>query len=406
MKRILTFALCVAAIGAASAQKANVDQANKLSGKSDQLNTARDLIQKAMDNGETKNDARTYFVAGKIEFDAYDNGVKAKMINPDDPAAKATVMADELMKGYKYFLQALPLDSLPDAKGAVKPKFTKDIFGKITGHANDFLTAGADYYNENMYYPQAYEAFVTYAGLPASGMMGKMADIIPTDQVATAYFNAGLAAYLGKEFEKAANAFKQARTAGYEQPETYTYEIASWQAIASDESRAEEAQKNILEVAIAGNARYGIEQPLFINNMINSLVIADRIDDALNNLNALISANPDNAALYGLRGYVNDRGGKDLESENDYRKAVSLEGVDVETLKNASKKIFRLGTEKWNGIEGNSDEAKAARKEVKEKYWEPAKDIALRAKAMSENDSDTDTLLESINYVLETYFTK
>lgn len=406
MKRILTFALCVAALGAASAQKANVDQANKLSGKSDQLGNARNLIKQAMDNGETKNDARTYFVAGKIEFDAYDNGVNAKMINPDDPAGKPTVMADELLNGYKYFLQALPLDSMPNAKGAVKPKFSKDIFGKITGHANDFLTAGADYYNENMYYPQAYEAFTIYAGLPSSGMMGKMADIIPIDQVATAYFNAGLAAYLGQQYEKAAKAFKAAHEAGYEQPETYTYEIAAWQAIAADESRADEAQKNILEAAIAGNAKFGLEQPLFINNMINSLVIADRIDDALNNLNALISANPDNAALYGLRGYVNDRGGKDAESEADYRKAVSLDGVDYETLKNASKKIFRLGTEKWNGIEGNSDEAKASRTEVKTQYWEPAKEMALRAKAMNENDPDTDTLLESINYVLETYFTK
>lgn len=406
MKRILTFALCIAALGAANAQKANVDQASKLSGKSDQLGQARNFIKQALENPETKNDAKTYFVAGKIEFDAYDNAMKAQMINPNDPAAKPSVMADELMNGYKYFMQALPLDSMPDAKGAVKPKFAKDIYGKITGHANDFLNAGANYYGENMYYPQAYEAFVAYAGLPASGMMGKMAAIIPEDQVATAYFNAGLSAYLGKEYEKSADAFSKARAAGFETPETYTYEIACWQALAADENKAETAQKKILEVATAGNAKFGIEQPLYINNMINSLVIENRIDEALNELNTMIAANPDNAALYGLRGYVNDRGGKDDESIADYKKAVTLDGVDNETLKNASKKIFRLGSEKWNNIEGVSAEAKAARQDVKENYWEPAKEIALRAKAMVDDDPDTDSLLESINYVLETYFSK
>ncbi len=73
-----------------------------------------------MENPETQNDARTYYIAGKIEFDAFDNATKAKMINPDDASAKGTVMADELIQGYKYFMKALPLDSVPNEKGDVK----------------------------------------------------------------------------------------------------------------------------------------------------------------------------------------------------------------------------------------------------------------------------------------------
>ena len=207
MKRILSIALCLAAVGVAGAQKANVDQASKLAGKTSDLNNARNLIKQAMENPETANDARTYFVAGKIEFDAYDNATKAQMINPDDPSAKPAVMADELMNGYKYFLKALPLDSLPDEKGKVKPRFSKDILNKIAGHANDFFTAGANYFNEKMYYPQAYEAFIVYGDLPESGFMGKAAALIPQDQIGTAYFNAGLSAYSGNNVEKSAEAF-------------------------------------------------------------------------------------------------------------------------------------------------------------------------------------------------------
>lgn len=405
MNRFLTLALCVAAIGTASAQKANVDQAAKLSGKTDQLNQARSLIKQAMENPETQNDARTYYIAGKIEFDAYDNATKAKMINPNDASAQGTAMADELLQGYKYFLKALPLDSLPDEKGKVKPKFSKDMIGKIGGHANDFFTAGADYFNNKDYYPQAYEAFMIYGDLPESGMLGKMAELIDPSQIATSYFNAGLSAYSGNAVDESAKAFRKARLAGYDDPNCYIYEIACWQSIAQkDESRMKEVQSKILDVAKAGNEKYGLAQPIFINNMINSIVTDGKIDEALAELNKIIEANPDNANLYGLRGYVYDRAEKDTESEADYRKAASLPDVDFETLKNASKKIFRVGTSKWNNLEGVSPETTAARQDIKTNYFETAKQIAEKAQAMQPDDSDIQNVLESINYALETYF--
>ena len=67
-----------------SAQKTAVDQAKSLAGKTDKLEDARALIKGAMQDPTTKEDAATYYVAGKIEFDAFDNGVKASMINPED----------------------------------------------------------------------------------------------------------------------------------------------------------------------------------------------------------------------------------------------------------------------------------------------------------------------------------
>jgi tetratricopeptide (TPR) repeat protein len=138
--------------------------------------------------------------------------------------------------------------------------------------------------------------------------------------------------------------------------------------------------------------------------MINSIVTDGKIDQALSELNTVIAANPDNAALYGLRGYVYDRAENDEASENDYRKAASLPNVDFETLKNACKKIFRIGTVKWNEIEGASPEAAAARQNVKDNYFEAAKKIAEQAGSMNPNDSDLQNVMESIDYALETYF--
>lgn len=405
MNRFVTLALCFAAIGSMSAQKAVVDQAGKLAGKTDQLSQARDLIKQAMENSETAKDPRTYYTAGKIEFDAYDKATTNKMINPDDPSAQPDVMADEIMNGYRYFMQALPLDSLPNEKGQIKPKYAKDILGKISGHVNDFFTAGANYFNTKQYYPEAYEAFMVYGDLPTSGMLGKAAALVPADQIATAYFNAGLAAYQGNAVEESAKAFKKAREAGYDKDEAYIYEIACWQNLAQkDDSRSAEAQQKIMEVAQAGFDKFGMEQPLFFNNIINSLVVDGQIDQALAKLDNVIAQNQDNPSLYGLRGYVYDRAEKDDLSEADYRKAASMPGVDIETLKNASKKIFRIGTNKWNTIEGNSAEAKADRQNVKTNYFDVAKQIAEQAKAINAEDSDLQSLMESIDYMLETFF--
>lgn len=402
MKQLLTIALCAAAIGSMSAQKAAVESAAKLAGKTDKLSDARNLIKGAMSNPETQNDVKTYFTAGKIEFDAYDKATQAKMINPDDPAANGVAMADELLNGYKYFLQALPLDSLPNEKGQVKPKYSKDIYSKIAGHANDFFTAGASYFNDKKYYPEAYEAFMVYGELPSSGFMGKMAAMLDSAQIATAFFNAGLSAYSGNAVEESAKAFRKAIENGYKEKEAYIYEIAAWQAMAQREPEKEKlAQQKIKEVAQLGNAKFGMDEPLFLNNLVNAYVSEGNTQQALQTVNDLIASNPDNGDLYGLRGFINDRMGNDDASIADYRQAAASPNVGFETLRNASKKMFLVGTKKYNEIEGAEPEK---RNEVKNDYYMKAMEIAKQADAMQPGDSDLLNVIDSIQYALDTYF--
>ncbi len=403
MKKLMTFALCFAAIGSMSAQKANVEAAKKLSGKPDKIEEARSLINEAMQNPETANDAQTYFIAGKIEFDAFDKDLTNSMINP--ASVDNLKMGQNLLNGYNNYVKALPLAAVPNEKGKVDTKTPKSIVNTLKGHANDYFKAGADFFNGQKVYPEAYECFMIYADMPEQDFMqGEKLELPDTDR-GTAYFNAGLAAYSGNEIYKSADAFRKARNVGYDDKQAYIYEIACWQNAAQrDSTMVQTAQEKIMEVADAGYQKYGMEEPLFINNIVNFLVADEKYDEAVSKVNELIAANPDNAGLYGLRGFVYDRMNKDAESVNDYRKAASLDNVDFETLKNAGKKIYRTGADKWNAIEGNSEEARAARLDVKTNYFEAAKAIADKAKAMNSNDSDLDYLIESIDYALTTYF--
>ena len=325
MKKILTFALCVAAAGSMSAQKQVVDQAQKLAGKNDKIAEARGLIQQAASNPETQNDARTYFVAGKIEYDAFDNSFKKQMINPNDPSVKPLEMGEQLINGYNNFIKALSLDSVPNAKGEIKPKFSKDIASRLSGHFNDYFNAGGSFYNEKKFYPEAYEAFMIYGQMPSKPYASKEVKATPDSVVNTAFFNAGISAYAGNNLEAGANAFKHARLNNSDNPQNYIYELACWQYLAGqDSTKVDRAKNEILEIAQAGHKKFGLSQPIFVNNLINSLVLDNKIDEALAEVNTLVAANPENASLYGLRGYVNDRKGDDEASVEDYKKAASL----------------------------------------------------------------------------------
>ncbi len=405
MKKILTLALCAATVCGAMAQKQSVDQAAKMAGKFDKLNEARGLINGAMQNPETQNDARTYFVAGEVEFDAYDTGFRDAQINPNAPSADPMQMAQELLNGYNYYMQALPLDSLPDAKGKVNPKFSKKIASKVVGHVGDFFNAGGTLYN-NKQYPEAYDLFMIYADMPDETRFGKVTVPLTPEQRATAYYYAGLAGYFSQQPMKAVEALKKARLSGYEDPEAQNYvmEIASWQQIAQDSTMADLAKSNIIDVARSGYQKYGVTVPLFISNLVNSMINDGQFAQAFALMDDEIQKNPENSWLYGLRAYVYDVNGKDEESVNDYRKAAALPGADFETLKNAAKKIYRVGSEKLNAIEGNSAEARSARQALKTDYFEAAKGIVDQARQMPNADGSIDYVSDAINYALETYF--
>ena len=145
MKRILTLALCATVAGGMFAQKAVVDQAAKLKGKADKIAEARSLIEQASKNPETANDVRTYYVGGKNEFDLYDNARTKQMINPQDKSIDPMAMAEQLINGYNMYVRALPLDSVPDEKGKIKTKHSKEIIAAFNNHFNDFFNAGGTF---------------------------------------------------------------------------------------------------------------------------------------------------------------------------------------------------------------------------------------------------------------------
>jgi hypothetical protein len=402
MKKFLTAAICLTAIGSMSAQKQVVDQASKLSGKIEQIEEARGLLQQAFANPETANDARTYFVAGKLEFDAYDKNQAKYQVNPSDQSIDQVGMATQLLNGYNYFVQAFPLDQLPNAKGEIKPKYTKDIASKIAGHCPDFFNMGAILYGAQKFYPEAYNAFMIYGDMPEMEELGKLAPQVADTIRATSYFNAGLCAYSANKVPESAEAFRKARLNNYPGQDAYIYELACWQNImAKDSTMSDTAKSKINDIALAGYNKFGMTQPVFLTNLVNNLMLDGQENEAIAMINKELENHDDMSSLYGLRAYVYDHCGKDAESEADYRKVVSMPNADFESLKNASRKLFLQGTAALNNVEFGGAEGRAKKQEIKTKYFEDAKTAAEKAKAINPTDSTLNAIIENIDYALE-----
>ena len=94
MKRVLlTVALCVAA-SASFAQKKAVSEAQSIAkGQNPDFTEARTLIKGAMENAETKDDAKTWFVAGSIE-DSQFSAERTKQMLGQQPNEPVTVITN------------------------------------------------------------------------------------------------------------------------------------------------------------------------------------------------------------------------------------------------------------------------------------------------------------------------
>ena len=155
MKRKSILTLCAIVSLGAFAQQATVKDVEKaIGGLNPDVNTlvdAANKIKSALTNAETKDDAKTWYVAGKANFAIYDKQQTAMMMKqPIDTA----LMGGSVVEGYKYFMAALPLDSVKqlekdgsyklekDGSVKVKTKYSKEIVNTLVTRHEDFKRAG------------------------------------------------------------------------------------------------------------------------------------------------------------------------------------------------------------------------------------------------------------------------
>ena len=338
MKRVLlTVALCVAA-SASFAQKKVVNEAQSIAkGSNADFGEARTLIKGALENPETKDDAKTWYVAGFIEDQQF-NAERAKQIlgqQPNEP-----VMYEALYGILPYLQKAYELDQLPNEKGKVKPKYTKDIKSILSAN-HVYLFNGGAYYFDKQEYKKAYDFFNQYVEISELPMFAGTQTAEKDSTFMTVQFYAAAAASLAKDSRLAIAALERAKNTPYRQYDVYQY-------LCYEYGEARTAQDSVmLEKTFEEGMQVFPDSAFFLNNLINTYIYSNRNEKALEMLNVAIQKNPNDANLYNVMGRVYETGLKDYaNAEKNFQIALEKDPNLTDALSNIGRIYYNQGVNK------------------------------------------------------------
>ena len=348
MKRVLlTIALCVAASSVSFAQKKAVKEARSIAKSSNaDFNEARTLIKGALENAETKDQAETWYVAGFIENQQYD-AERTKQIlgqQPNEP-----VMYDALFSILPYFEKAYEYDQRPNAKGKVKPKYTKDMKSILSANHVYYINAGA-YYFDKEEYQKAYDAFEQYLKIKELPMFADTKVAEKDSNFMTVQFYAAVAATQLKNSELAIAALERAKNTDYRANDVYQYLCYEYEQ-AKDTVNLEKTLEE-------GMAKFP-DEPYYLMSLINTYIYSNRNEKAIEYLNTAISKDSQNPQLYDVMGRVYETGMKDYAKAEEYfKKALEINPDYVESISNLGRVYYNQGVNKQGEANMINDAAK------------------------------------------------
>lgn len=324
--------LAIIALGASVASYAQVEvvkEAERAMKNGSETEEVVTIITPAFTDPATAELAQTWFIPGKAAFNDYDKLLGYKQLGrlPENGEVK---MGKLLVDGYNYFVKALPFDSVPDAKGKVKPKYSKDIVNVLAGHYADYTNAGAELFNARDYQGayDAWDIFVNLSSMPAlNGKIMQFADTI----IGEIAYNQALAAWQLNNYDASLDAFMKAKSKGYHKKQLYDYAIAV----------ATQAKKNDTILALAQEALplYGADDDMYLSQIINYYLQARDFDKAFSIINEAITERPDNAQFFVIRGVLFENNEQKEKASEDYAKAIELDPNNAKALWNYGRML-------------------------------------------------------------------
>lgn len=401
MKHISLVAICACAALGASAQTSLVKEAKDAYSKGKPYAEVITMITPAFTNPETSKSAETYFVPGEISFKEYDELYKYTQIQPSKyNAADSARMGKLLVDGYNYFMKAFPLDSIPNEKGKIKPKFSKNMINALVDHARDYRAGGVFLYNTNDY-QGAYDAWMIYGSLPEIPEVRKKLEslnkmtpgMMPSDEeISEILYNAGLAAWQMNSFDKAYDAFMKAKAKGYNKKQVYDYAMAVAQQGGHEDK--------VFALAEEALPLFGKEDPMYVRLILNHYIVNKENDKAFEVVNQALAAEPANSQYLVFRGILFESNGDLAAAKQNYEEAVAADSRNAQAL-------YYLGHALYNEASTLSDKAPANPAESQKYFNDVVKPVILESIKYLENSVDeepADTRLDALRTLQNAYY--
>ncbi|MDP4240466.1 MAG: tetratricopeptide repeat protein [Bacteroidota bacterium] len=320
MKKIILSLFLVISFTLSFAQKANISKAkNKALMENPDFTGAREAIKLALKDSTTKNLAETWYVAGLIgnkENEAQYQKALLKM--PFDTITKGKA----LMESYDYFIQALKLDQVPDAKGKVKPKYSKDIKSMLKDYYSiqQNLIAYGAFQFEKKNYEGAVKTFEAYLAIPKLPVMNNE---IKTDSTYNmiSYYTAVSSANANMH-DKAISIYEGLKDKKYETKSVY-------QSL-YEEYVAKKDTANFVNTLKEGLDIFP-KEAWFLQNLINYYIYSGKTKDALVYLDKAIDREPALPQYRYVKGNLEESLGNYDEARAAFDKAIELDPTQAES---------------------------------------------------------------------------
>ncbi|MBD5232584.1 MAG: hypothetical protein HDS65_00230 [Bacteroidales bacterium] len=324
MKKICLLALAVATFLGANAQLSVVKEAERAMKNGEKTSKVVEIITPAFTNPETSGDVNTWYIPGASAFKEYDHMLGLLQFNKLPENGKTT-MGHLLLDGYTYFGKAFPLDSIPDAKGKIKPKKSKEMLNTLAGHYNDYLNFGVELYNERDY-QGAYDLWEIYLDAPQNAELAKLLNankVMPADSLlANIAYNQGLAAWQLENHQAALDAFRKGIKLGYDKKQIYDNALAVAKNLGNNEE--------VLAIAQAAVPLYGSEDSAYMAEIVNYYLQAKDYDKAFDIINAALAQEPNNAKYYIVQGVLYENVNNNSAAKDSYENAVRLDAENAQ----------------------------------------------------------------------------
>lgn len=332
---LLIIGLCLAST-TVFAQKAAVTGAERIAKNArGNFNEARNLIKGALVHAETKDDPKTWFIAGQVE-DAQFNAENTKQMlgqQPNEP-----VMYEALSNSLPFYLKAYELDQRPDDRGRVRPKYDKNIRSILGANHLHYYSGGGYWFGEREYQKSfdCFEQYLEIANLPY--MAGTKAAARDSNFMMVQYYAAMVSTTLGKP-EIAIKTINRAKNPPYN-----LYEILGW--LCYEYGQINDTVN--LEKTYEEGFKAFPDSSLYVESLVEIYIASDRNEKALDMLNTAIANNASQAHLYESLGKVYENIDDYDKAETNYVKASELNPDNPLYLFNPGRIYYNQAVNKLN----------------------------------------------------------
>ncbi len=314
----LVFSMALLLVASVSfAQKDNVREAKSLAESSTpDFAKAQQLIDEALVNPETKDDANTWNVAGLIQKRINEEeSKKIYLRQPFDTVA----YYNSVYKMFNYFLKCDELAQVPNEKGKVKNKFRKTNAATMLA-SRPMLSEGGGYFFNTRDTKNAFNLMSMYVDVANAPMLVEE-NLAQTDTLFStfAYYTA-LAAYQNKDYDNVTKYVKyvlddkEFGKDGYE--------------LCSETYKALKDTANWL-VSIKEAIQKYPEHMYFVVSLVDHYTTLDQLDEAEKIANEFVAQKPgDPQALY-IQGYIYTLLKKYENAQASLKKAIELDPANA-----------------------------------------------------------------------------